>query len=477
MIRQAVKDFLNLQPKQLKQRKKQQQPKIQKELKIQTEPQKVDLKDYKVEAEFEKQPDWFDLVPQNIREKPKKVRQSWMTNRQKHLLFTNPGKEKCEQLVRYFKNNTERPLWSIPFPEFEYKNGQILFENKKLAIDKQKIVRDMYFHPQKPQTIEHIAFELQKKYCNISKSNVRDCLRRIETYQLNFGRRKPKDLKGIFSVTQRGIVVYDLAFPDRRWDNKNPILVVMDIYTRYTWVRSLENKTKKLVQSVIETFLRFLVSNGIKISVLLSDLGSEFSGMENLARKFDAKVLQAPTGKPILAIESQVSSVKRRMELFLTAGLVTDSTFLTKEIERQLNNRPIRNKMNYTPNQLLNMSDKEIESIYIGRREFLLPSDSQIPLEVGNYVRYLTWTRKEQVSKKTEGFKQKWSKTIHRVEKLRRIKKGVDAFRYKVSGIRFLLLRHELLKVVKPERLDKIVPDNFVFVEDVTYVKQDYEIT
>ena len=203
MIRQAVKDFLNLQPKRQKQPKQQKQPKIQKQLKIQTEPQKVDLKDYKVEAEFEKQPDWFDLVPQNIREKPKKVRQSWMTNRQKHLLFTNPGKQKCEQLVSHFKNNTERPLWSIPFPEFVFKNGKVYFENKKLAIDKQKIVRDMYFHPQKPQTIEHIAFELQKKYCNISKSNVRDCLRRIETYQLNFGRRKPKDLKGIFSAVMK----------------------------------------------------------------------------------------------------------------------------------------------------------------------------------------------------------------------------------------------------------------------------------
>ena len=76
---------------------------------------------------------------------------------------------------------------------------------------------------------------------------------------------------------------------------------------------------------------------------------------------------------------------------------------------------------------------------------------------------------------KTQGFKKKWSDTVHRVENLRRIKVGVDAFRYKISGVRFMMLRHELLLVPPPSQHDTIIPDSFVFKQDVTYEKQDYE--
>ena len=77
MLQQAIKDFLYLEPKKHKLKKKlKQKEKKQPKTKQLEKPQKVDLKDYK-EAQFEKQPGWFDLVPQEIREKPKKVRQSF----------------------------------------------------------------------------------------------------------------------------------------------------------------------------------------------------------------------------------------------------------------------------------------------------------------------------------------------------------------------------------------------------------------
>ena len=478
MFKKAIRDLLNLKPQQTKKKEKRSLLKKKALKKEKTEPAnftKSEIKNYQA-VETEKQPDWFDLIPEKIRDKPKKIRLSWMSDRQKHLLFCNPGEVKCKELVNHFKSGAPRPMWSVPFPEFQIVNNKVVFEGKKLCTDKQKLIRETYFNPRLPKSIEHIAFYLQKSWCNISKANVRNALRRIPTYQQTFGRRKPQDLKGIFQVKERGVIAYDLCFPDTRYDNKGqPILVCLDIFTRYCWVRSLENKKKVLVQKVIAQFLSHLVSNGVKISVLLSDRGSEFSKMDGLAKRFGAKVLQSPTGKPILAVESMISQVKRRMEVFFVSGLIDDSSFVTREIERQLNEQPIRNKQNFSPTQLLRMSDKEIRAVYVGRREFLIADDKQLPLGPGDFVRYLTWTRKEQLTKSTQGFKKKWSDTVHRVENLRRIKVGVDAFRYKISGVRFMMLRHELLLVPPPSQHDTIIPDSFVFKQDVTYEKQDYE--
>ena len=66
------------------------------------------------------------------------------------------------------------------------------------SFDKRAAVKRLYFDPREPNTIKPIASNLYRRWANISKANVTRILRTLETYQLNFGRRRPPDLKNRF---------------------------------------------------------------------------------------------------------------------------------------------------------------------------------------------------------------------------------------------------------------------------------------
>ena len=52
------------------------------------------------------------------------------------------------------------------------------------------------------------------------------------------------------------------------------------------------------------------------------------------------------------------------------------------------------------------------------------------PLKVGDVVRYLWWTRKEQVKDLVlKGYEDKWSDSLHRVKRITHNKKGMAIFR------------------------------------------------
>ena len=142
---------------------------------------------------------------------------------------------------------------------------------KKLVIDKQKLVREIYFDPTKPSSIEAIYLYCITRYCNMSKRNIRDCLRNIETYQLIFRRQKPRPIKGNFNVTKCGYITCDLFFTGTRYEDRKNIatLCVMDIFSRYCHIKPLENKKKTLVQYQILQFLQELTSFGIKLHSLI----------------------------------------------------------------------------------------------------------------------------------------------------------------------------------------------------------------
>ena len=385
----------------------------------------------------------------------------------------NPGPEKCEELYRHFGKGTERPLWSISFP-FEFVGNKVLLEGKKLVVDKQKVIRGSYFDPRQPSTIEPMFHAFRTKYCNISKRNIRDGLMKIPTYQLVYRRSRPKDLKGVFNITQRGYVAFDLFFSSTKWATKYPVLAIFDVWSRFCHITVLERKTKVLTHKAIELFLRELTSRGIRIIALLHDKGSEFQGLGPMAERYKARNIESATGKPILAIEALNSVIQRRLEPFLVSGITDDVAMLCKDVQYQLNRQPVRGKNNHTPVELISMREKEANSVFVTRRDPVFQNDTLPPLEEGDYCRYLTWTRKEQVQVgKKKGYEQKWSVTVHRVEKARAIKKDIRAYRYKITGVKVMFFRHELLKIPPPEKHDNVVPSvsltEHVFAEEIDF--------
>ena len=128
-----------------------------------------------------------------------------MSKLRRHLLYLNPGTQKVLDAHRGFVKGTEMPKWTQHLMSgltFDSKN--LYFENLPLATKEQKrlAVKDLYFNPEKPSTIQPIVDLLYPQFANISRINVRRILRSIETYQINFGRRWPPKVLSRMSMVK-----------------------------------------------------------------------------------------------------------------------------------------------------------------------------------------------------------------------------------------------------------------------------------
>ena len=169
-------------------------------------------------------------------------------------------------------------------------------------------------------------------------------------------------------------------------------------------------------------------------------------------------VLHSATGTPINIIEAINAQIQRRMQVFRTAGLTDDPSVLLTDICDQINNQKRPDRGNLTPLQLLALTSAErheVNKIYTDRTN--IPEVTGLsPLYIGNWVRVLKMTRKEQEQNKTKGFAPKWSKQRYRVAKKLPIAKNKDHFRYYLKEVKVFYYRHELLKI--PDLFDDVVP-------------------
>ena len=110
-------------------------------------------------------------------------------------------------------------------------------------------VKDIYFNPEGPSTIQPIVDALYPQYANISRVNVRRILRSLETYQRNFGRRLPPKVLSRMSMTKPGIILTDMFFPSRKhgWRKFGGCVTMMDAWSRFVGCYAVERKTKSLV--------------------------------------------------------------------------------------------------------------------------------------------------------------------------------------------------------------------------------------
>ena len=150
--------------------------------------------------------------------KPKKQQPTNRTNnitrKRRHLLFMNPGETVIMNCILSFTQNRQLPAWARPFRQNLRYNRNIAkliwidSENPgglpfALFHDKRDAVKKLYFDPREPSTIQPITEKLYKIWANINRRNVTRILRSLETYQLNFGRRRPPDLKNRFFMRNR----------------------------------------------------------------------------------------------------------------------------------------------------------------------------------------------------------------------------------------------------------------------------------
>ena len=417
----------------------------------------------------------YRLKKQQQKAKPKNES---MTRQRKHFLFINPGTEKINLLRYALRQNKPLPKWCEQgtFAKlFELKGNKIFFENMEVLTteEKRKVVKESYFDPTKPATIEKIFLLYRETYANLSKRNVRDTLQSLETYQLNYRRQRPPKVLGKMNLTSPGVIAADIFFPSKLlWDTK-PCLCIMDCWSRFSRVYVLERKTKALTLKAFDKFFRELMGLGHRPRVLLTDKGSEFVGLPNsdLFRKWKLETFHSPTGTPVHIVESLQSQYMRRAEIYRTSAITDNISHLMHLISEQLNKQPRRQFQNKTPLQLLSLTKSqrsESNSYNLEHRSYQETVISGLPaLLQGQKCRFLTWTRKEQVEGKKKGYSEKWSRSIHTIRKMIRIQQNKDVFKYYLTDMPNYFWRHELLKV--GNNVDTDVPKLFELREKGIY--------
>ena len=172
------------------------------------------------------------ITSERVQKKIKKNRRfydSTISKKRKHLLFMNPGTEKILDAQKALMTGDYLPPWAQFFREqlsvlskdddekmeVPAQVGKLLFEGLPMATTEEKraAVKREYFDPKGFSTILPITEELRKKFANISKKNVANILRSLETYQRNFGRRRPPRIMGRMSLKNPGIIAMDMFFP------------------------------------------------------------------------------------------------------------------------------------------------------------------------------------------------------------------------------------------------------------------------
>ena len=383
-----------------------------------------------------------------------------MSAKRRQMLFINPGTEKIEQCIYAIKNNGALPDWATRFTEQLSVKGDILyFENLPMVTKEQKrnLIKKEYFHPAKQSTIKGILDDLKVKYANISRANVTQILKSIETYQLNFARRHPPKIMGRMILKTPGIIACDMFFPQRKngWE-KSYVLVMADCYSRFVKAYNVERKSFELVEQAMLKFVKAFLSTGHLIKHIICDKGTDLAPAKKIMEKFrngrsGPLVFHTKTGQPVNLIEQINAQIQRRLQVFATSGLIDNPGLILEQVCDSINNlkRPIRG--NLTPIEILRLDKAGRNDLNTKYKIADYNQDGRglRELFIGSHVRTLQMTIKEQNQNKIKGFAPKWSRDVYTVSKKRALQGNPDNFKYYVSGLTDGFYRHELLWVPK----------------------------
>ena len=265
------------------------------------------------------------------------------------------------------------------------------------------------------------------------------------------------------TLTQPGILACDMFFPSKLlgWRKMN-CLAVMDTWSRFCRCYALPTKDFKSVERALTMFCQEFAALGHLPRRMLADRGSDLAAAKKVMETYRLKkdrdvplVLHSATGTPINIIEAMNSQIQRRMQVFRTAGLTDDPSVLLDDITDQINSQRRPDRGNLTPLQLLALNDRQRSTINATYKENLVTSLPGLkPLVVGNTVRILMMTRKEQ-EKFHKQFAPKWSKKTYTILRRTGLRRNPGVFKYSV-GLPNTYYRHELLHI--PKETDTNVP-------------------
>jgi hypothetical protein len=182
---------------------------------------------------------------------------------------------------------------------------------------------------------------------------VKDNLLATETYTLNAPTQRPKTYEQVYSYEPNdiwGIDLCDVSRDSEFNDNVKFLIIVVDIFSSYSWLEPIINKSSAVV---LQGFKNILARAKTKPSKLWSDLGSEFynKGFEEFLEKQHIRLYSTSSGIKCANAERKIRSLRNLMGHLVD---VKGNHKYLPELQKLCVN------LNTTPNRLRgNLSPKE----------------------------------------------------------------------------------------------------------------------
>jgi hypothetical protein len=256
----------------------------------------------------------------------------------------------------------------------------------------------------------------------------------------------------------------------------------MDVWSRFSRAYAVEQKEAHLFEVAMKAFFAEFTSLGHLPRRLLTDKGSELAVGTALIEKYRLERdgtadmhLKSFTGQPVQVVEAMNAQYQRRLEVFRIAEIQDDVADLLWDISEQLNNQRRQRRGNLTPYQLLDLNQTERNAINAKYKGGIgLEGQKKLPLlVVGNHVRKLEMTFKEQAKGTRKGFQEKWSRDKYQVLRRTSLRRNPGVFRYSIGDPTRTYYRHELLLI--PQETDQqvlIFPTSAPYLVEDSYIPQ-----
>jgi hypothetical protein len=248
----------------------------------------------------------------------------------------------------------------------------------------QEIIKKYYYNPSTGfQSANKLYKKIHEKYPGISLKQIKDFISEQSTHQIHAPQKIPLSEYNQIRAPSLGelqLDLLDLSNYKRHNNGYRYILVVIDIYSRYSWVRPLKQKTGQEVSREMKIITSEITKHNINIWSFVMDTGKEFDN--STFNKYYSTVKMFRKSPDIHnstgIVERRNSYIRSVLQKYFTAYHTLKWIDTLQNINDNVNNT-INRTTKHTPLDIWNGREKNDEVV----------RDPPTQYNVGDHVRLL----------------------------------------------------------------------------------------
>lgn len=306
------------------------------------------------------------------------------------------------------------------------------------------ILRSIYFTPESGGSLggsKNLWMEAKKVLPKLKLTEVKDWLNNHETYSLfkQVKRRFPRLKTLVNDIDEQWqIDLMDVSWFSKHNDGTRFLLVVIDVLSRYAWVRPLKTKDGKSVADAMKSILKERVPTKIQ-----SDMGKEFlnRNFNSLMKEYKINHFTTTDDQVKCALVERLNRTLRgRIYRFMHAND-------TKRYIDSLDS--IVKGYNKSYHRTIRMAPESVNEDNLGQvLKNIMGSEKKInrkALKVGDFVRIQKWKGTFE-----KGSTANWTREVFRIVK---VKKTPQTVVYRLEDLN----REPITSVHYPEEVQKVI--------------------